>query len=334
MQTVFEGGMTRMSEKPIEVQQGAKCPECGCTQLIRDGATGEVVCSCCGLVVDEPEYVAPFVGKRESSVYDYTSFSKATGKLRISEIMRLGEDGRFLRKVGRLEGGERTEAVLASRISALKDWLNLPNQAAENAMYFAMRLLRAMRRARRRMSVDEVAAVSLWCALKVQGGVNVKEYEETLRRKGWKLRSLFKLITKASNICPLPKVLLSPADYVGRIAAKLEAVASREYVSLLNGYTRVLLKSVDGGMLAGKDHICTASTALCVADELLGGWVGREAICRVAGAGFNRELADALKENAPPPPPFLCDFALEFTIKRVREAIAHEDVRNGADRGY
>jgi len=33
-----------------------KCPECGCTQIIHDRESGESVCACCGLVIEEWSY--------------------------------------------------------------------------------------------------------------------------------------------------------------------------------------------------------------------------------------------------------------------------------------
>ena len=42
------------------LEDGERCPECGCEYLVRDSETGEVVCRSCGVVVGEVEYAAPF----------------------------------------------------------------------------------------------------------------------------------------------------------------------------------------------------------------------------------------------------------------------------------
>jgi len=305
----------------------AKCPECGSVQLIRDGATGEVVCAACGLVVHEVEFVQGFAPKSVDRGSFAVVGSLGSGKPTPSEIRR---GGRFLRYVGRCE--ERTKYGVATAIETIADKVYAPKQVREEATAIAKRLLKAMREKNRKLRVEEVAAVSLWCACKLAGhAVTMDEYARVVepyisRKNGGKV-SLLKLINRAESITPLPKDVKDARAYIVKLAGKLEKYAEPWLVSEVIKYAIKLCEEAADDV-SGKDPVCIAATALCVADELAGGWIGRGRILELTGAGFSQSAAEAMKKRAPPLP----DRLLRLKLKRVMEVKTYEKFGNGSNR--
>ena len=319
-----------------------KCPECGGIHLVRDGETGEVVCRSCGVVVDEAEYAAHFVPAAARGSFAFTSLARTGGKPAPSDVRKLGPDGvRLARQIGRLEGAERTEAMVANMINGLADRLGLPKAVEEEAMVYAKRLLKGMREKGKRLKVVEVSAVSLWNALKVQGHpVTMKEYvnlvNALLARRdgngGFKTASFYRLLTKAAEILPPPGKMFTPADYVGRLCARLEGLADRSYVATVEAYAITLCKAAEDELF-GKDPVCAAATAICVADEAFGGWIGADKITKTLGVGYSQSTAQLLKKHRPPLPPTLHAPVLKALKKKGLGVLAAERLRNGTLKG-
>jgi transcription initiation factor TFIIB len=323
-------------------EENERCPECGSTYLVRDGETGEVVCRSCGVVVGEAEYAVHFVPAVARGSLAFTSMARTGGKPALSDVRKLGPDGvRLARQIGRLEGAERTEATVANMINGLADRLSLPKAVEEEAMVYAKRLLKGMREKGKRLKVVEVSAVALWNALKVQGyPVIMKEYvnlvNALLARRdgngGFKTASFYKLITKAAEVVPPPGKMFTPADYVGRLCARLEGLADRGYAATVEAYAITLCKAAEDELF-GKDPVCAAATAICVADEVFGGWMGADKITRTLGVGYSQSTAQLLKKHRPPLPPTLHTPVLKALKRKGLGVLAAERLRNGALKG-
>jgi transcription initiation factor TFIIIB Brf1 subunit/transcription initiation factor TFIIB len=319
-----------------------KCPECGGTYLVRDGETGEVVCRSCGVVVGEAEYAAHSVPAVARGSFAFTSLARTGGKPAPSDVRKLGPDGaRLARRIGRLEGTERTEAAVANMINGLADKLGLPKAVEEEAMVYAKRLLKGMREKGKRLKAVEVSAVSLWNALKVQGHpVTMREYlnlvNALLARRdgngGFKTASFYRLLTKAAEILPPPGKMFAPADYVGRLCARLEGLADRSYIATVEAYAITLCKAAEDELF-GKDPVCAAATAICVADEAFGGWMGADKITKTLGVGYSQSTAQLLKKRRPPLPPTLHAPVLKALKMKGLGVLAAERLRNGVPKG-
>jgi len=303
--------------------QEAKCPGCGCERLVRDGSTGEVACPECGTVVADAECVPGFTPKPGRGSFAVMA-QLGSGKPGYFEVLRYGGE-RYLRMVGR-DGVDRTESNIATEVATIADRFKLPKAVEEEASYLAKRLLRAMREKKRKMTAAEIAAVTVWTACKLHGlPVTMDEYVRALgwadgRRRGAK--SLLKLINKAESIMPLPKVAPDPKRYIPKFAARLSASgASQRYISALEAYSRMLCDAV-ADAVSGKDPVCIAVTALCVADEVLGGVIGKEKMLKLTGAGFSSAAAEAMKRRRPPIPKQLWDIYMHTHGRRVTKAMA------------
>lgn len=293
-----------------------RCPDCGCERLVRDSSTGEVVCQNCGVVVVEGECVHGFAPKQDRGSFALMN-RLGSGRLGYVERLKYGEQ-RFLRLLGR-EGVDRTESNIATDVATLASRIGAPKAVEETAFYWAMKLLKAMRTKGRKMPTQEIAAVTLWAACKLQGfPITMDEFERALRGRG-NGRSLLKLINKAEGIMPLPKAVVDPKRHIARLAAKLYGVADHKYVSAIEAYAKMLCDA-SADDISGKDPVCVASTALCVADELVGGLIGKERIVRLTGVGHSQGAAEAMKRNRPKPPEPLWDALLSSYARRVADA--------------
>lgn len=300
-----------------------RCPECGFSILIRDNSTGEVACRSCGLVLGEVEYAPPFAGEERRGAFRLVS--GATGRLRPSEVKE-----RHLRMVGRREGDGRTEANLASEIAKLAGWIGAGKNVEEEAMLYAKKLMRALRKSHMKMKIVDMAAVALWRACEVQVfPVTWSEYERMLGK------SLYKLMTKANGAMPAPGKPFTALDYVGRLAAKVGARVGRsEIVAAVEGYARLLCKNVNNIEVQGRDPVCVAATALCVADELLGGRIGKERIIEAAEAGYSPAVGRLMKACAPPPQPFMYNAACLIAERAWEELfVSYSRLKSGARDG-
>jgi transcription initiation factor TFIIIB Brf1 subunit/transcription initiation factor TFIIB len=218
--------------------------------------------------------------------------------------------------------------ALATRIATTAERLGLPKHVEEQAMLLGRRLLEGMRTTGRRLTVLDMSAVALWGACKVMGiPISMDEFTEALGLHNG--TSLFKLLSKAQRIASMPKKTFEAKDYVGRIAGKLSGMADPRYVSALESYARSICDSA-GEALRGRDPVCAAAASLCVADETLGGWIGRERITEASGAGYSLSLAHKLRAAVPPPHISMRKLALEFIEKRVVEVKTDEVVRHVA----
>ena len=267
---------------------GWKCPECGRRLLVRDGSTGEVVCSGCGLVVSDFECVPRFTPK---AVYrgSFAVINRlGSGKPLPSEV-RAG--GRYLRMVGRRE--DKTLDSTAQIIESVAERVSAPKPVRETAMAIAKRVIRAMRMKRRRLRAEAVAVAALWCACRLAGfTVTMDEYEAAAKRCTRVLegQTLLKLINRVEEVASLPRANVNAESYVARLAAKLEDRVHPRLVSAVASYAALLCRAA-ADEISGKDPVCAASTALCVADELMGGAVGKRRILELTGGGFSQSAA-------------------------------------------
>ncbi|MCS7114105.1 MAG: hypothetical protein RMJ15_04130 [Nitrososphaerota archaeon] len=305
---------------------GRKCPDCGCDRLVRDGSAGEVVCVNCGIVVDEVEYAQGHAPKPNRGSFAAMG-QLGSGKLGYIEVLRYGGE-RYLRMLGR--DSERTVISMATQIATIANRIGAPKAVEEEASLWARRILKAMRTKGRKMSVDEIAAVSLWTACKLHSfPITMDEYVKAL---GWSggnngnsggngSKSLLKVINKAEGIMALPKVAPDPKRYIAKLAARLEEAGHNpRYIATVEAYARMLCDAAADDV-SGKDPVCVASTALCVADEVMGGVIGREQIVRLAGAGYSSSAAEAMKRKKPPPTELLWSVFKFAHGKRVAKAL-------------
>lgn len=284
------------------------------------------------MVQDAQEYVPEYMPKTVNRGSFAFAGLPETGKPTRFELLKYGDEHRYLRMLGRSESSERVATKAAVYIANLAGKIGAPKIVEEEAMYRAKRLLKSARSKGRKLTADEVAAVALWCTCKVHGfTVSLKEYERICEAvlPSWR-GSLLKLLNKTREIETLPLKSLSPKDYVRRFAGKLRnEFADGCYVDAVEAYAITLCDAVeDAEELAGKNPACIAAAALRLADERTGGWIGANKIADALGVGFNQEAYNLMRRRAPLPPEPLRKTALENLKKRVAEVRAHEMVRN------
>lgn len=319
------------------MSEALKCPECS-GAVIRDAATGEKVCASCGFVVEEePEYVPDFVPKTiERGSFAYAGLP-ATGKPTRYELIKYCEQ-RYLYMIGRSGSRDRIVTDIAAYVQILTSKTGVNRKVVEEeAMRFVHQILRLMREKRRRLMAEEIAAVALWHACKTQSHpVTFADYEAACRAvfgKKWGGKSLLKLVNKVRDMGFTENgKYFEFKDYVWRFAAKLRSNGfDAGYVDTVAVYAARLCDAVKGSdELEGKNPACVAAAAMRFADDVMGGWIGRERLKEALGVGFNKEAYGLMRVKAPPVPASLRERALACLKKRVMEVKKNEVVGNVA----
>lgn len=267
-----------------------KCPECGGTLFVYDEVSGEVICSSCGLVVWEEAVVPGWMGNHSEP---FMGVPRAA-KIPRGALLALPTESqrRALRKVGRLEGRDKKYIKLTVEVNAIADRIRLPNSIRSLACSLANTIKNGLESSSKRMTNGEIAAVAVWYAAKICGFTITQD--DFLKACPPEVEEkFFKLLHKARGFVEAPIAPKSAIKYVPILTAKLSGYPDREYVSALEQYALSIIK-VAQPRLKGRDPLATAGTALHIADERMGGRIGRSRLESI-GAKFSDRIAKILK---------------------------------------
>ena len=174
------------SMRNVTSEEGKKraCPECGCSNLMRDYDLAEIVCMSCGYVIDEkiadtrPEWRAfddeqkakrTRVGapitysihdKGLSTTIDWNDKRSIGGKLSSTQRMELYSLRRWQRRVRVSDATERNLAMALSEMGKLSSALGLPKNIVETASVIYRRAIK--KRLIRGRSIHNVTAASIY----------------------------------------------------------------------------------------------------------------------------------------------------------------------------
>tara|TARA_Y100000310_G_scaffold162833_1_gene162770 strand:- start:3912 stop:4832 length:921 start_codon:yes stop_codon:yes gene_type:complete len=213
-----------------------KCPECGSTNILADKERGELVCSKCGLVIEERmidfgqewrEFESTQEKRRRTGApMTYTRYDRGLGTdIGQREDMR-HLDGKGMNKYLRLRKWqyristaiERNLKLALAELKRVASYLKLPRSVEEEAAkIYTMAVQRGLVRGR---SMESVVAGALYAAcrrhevprtldeLSEASGIEKKEVGRTYR-----------FITRELGIRILPS---NPVDYIPRFASALK----------------------------------------------------------------------------------------------------------------
>lgn len=271
--------------KPAE-----KCPECGGILLTYDHENGEVVCSSCGLVVWEEGAVAP--GWMGDHSEPFTGVPRAA-KIPRGALLALPTESqrRALREVGRLEDRDKNYIKLAVEVNAIADRINLPSGIRSLACSLANTIKNGLESSSKRMANNEIAAVAVWYTAKKCGFTIT--HDDFLKACPGLEEKFFKLLHKARGFVEASIAPKGAVEYVPILTAKLSGRQNGEYISALEQYALSIIRAAQP-LLKGRNPLATAGTALHIADERMGGRVGRSRLERI-GAKFSDRIAKILK---------------------------------------
>ncbi|MBN2334976.1 transcription initiation factor IIB [Candidatus Bathyarchaeota archaeon] len=255
------------------------CPRCGSTSLISDHENGEMVCSKCGLVVEEelidrgPEWRAFTMAEKDSRTrtglgMSYTLYDKGLSTVfngsRDAQGNRLKDETRI--KMDRLrrydnrskfdETWRRNLSIAMAELDRMATALHLPQSVKEqSALIYRKALKMDLIRGR---SIDAFVAASIYAAcrqdkvprpLKAISTVSTREHSEVART--------YRLLIREMK---LKMPLDDPMKFIPSIASKLNLRRDTEQQAI-----EILRKAKELQGLSGKDPRGLAAAALYMA---------------------------------------------------------------------
>ncbi len=270
-------GYDSVDDDALEPAEESRCPECGCTKLVRDYERAEVTCAACGLVVDDrlldlgPEWRA-FDGEqrdrreRGGAPMTYTIHDKGLSTMidwRDKDIF-----GRFLTpqrrsQMSRLrkwhmrsrisDSTERNLAFALSEIDRIAAQLRLPRNVREGASVIYRRTVE--HRLIRGRSIESVTASSLYVACR-QFSVprTLEEIAAVTKVDKKEIGRTYRFLARELGIKLAPT---SPVDYIPRFASDLKLSGKVQAQAI-----EILGKIVDQGLTSGRGPMGVAAAAL------------------------------------------------------------------------
>lgn len=312
----------QIRKEPTEgAAERAACPECQATSLARDEQRGELVCSRCGLVVEEraidpgPEWRAFDSAQREKRARTGAPANLMLHDKGLStDIGWSDKDGQGRRISGRnrmlmfrlrrwhrrmrVHGSERNLALALGELDRTGSRMGLPRNVRETASMIHRRAVQ--KGVLRGRSVEAVAAASLYAACR-QCGVP-RTLEEVAAESRVARKVLGRTYRHMARELKLRIAPTSPLDYLPRFASALELSPDTQ------AYAAKLVRDAGAkGLTNGKSPLGVAGAALYIASLLRGEPRTQKSISEAAGVtevtirNHYQELARELDLRVPTP---------------------------------
>ena len=288
--------MTRKNKQLIE--EILCCPECGSGHLSKDYSRAELVCSGCGLVVDEdiidhgPEWRAFDNEQREKrsrtgSPMTYTmhdkglsttigwtnrdAYGRAIPTKNRAQLYRLRK---WQRRVRISDATERNLAVALSGIDRLASGMGLPRSVRETAAMIYRKA--AMKNLVRGRSVQGVTAASVYAACR-QCHVprTLDEISDISHIPRKEIGRTYRYFSRELGLKLLPT---SPEDYISRFCSELKLSGDVRAKTL-----KILQDAARGELTCGRGPTGMAAAALYIATVICGERRTQREIADVAG---------------------------------------------------
>jgi len=261
-------------------KKGEVCPECGSSHLVHDYETGEIVCTSCGLVIQErvmdegPEWRAFTQEEKEArsrvgvpisySVHDKglsTSISKVDRdvfghKLPLSTRMQMWRLRKWQIRSRVHSSIDRNLAQAMAELDRLCDKVVVPSPVKERAaMIYRKALEKGLVRGR---SIAAIAAAALYVACRLTGTPKtIREIATASLVSRKDVARCYRLLLKELDI-KMP--VADPLIYLPKIAEKAGISAKTRMIAV-----KLIEEAKKKRVVAGKDPLGIAAAALYIA---------------------------------------------------------------------
>jgi transcription initiation factor TFIIB len=271
-----------------------RCPECGANKFVLDESSGEIVCSNCGLVlqqelVDErPEWRSSEPGEKpRSRVGPPSKLSSAEKGLPTPIVVTRDAHGRRLepsvakqmmqlryRQMRTQPDKTRNLRKALADLNRLADRLNLPEAVREHAALVYRQALDGNLVAGR--SIPGMVAATVYAACRrFRIPRSLKEIAEEAARAPKEVARDYRLLLRELN---LEVPVVDPIRRVSRIASRANVTPATEALAL-----RILQQAIRAKHSTGKDPRGLAAAALYLAAQRNGEHVTQRQLAEVAG---------------------------------------------------
>ncbi|HVL47114.1 MAG TPA: transcription initiation factor IIB [Candidatus Thermoplasmatota archaeon] len=289
---------TKAKNPEEQVEEISQCPECGSKHLARDYERGELVCSSCGLVLDEhfidqgPEWRAFDHEQREKRArvgapMTYTihdkglsteigwrnkdSYGKNIPTKSRAQLYRLRK---WQRRIRVSNATERNLAFALSELDRMASRMGLPRNVRETAaMVYRRAVQKNLIRGR---SIEGVAAASLYAACR-QCNVprTLDEIADASRVSRKEIGRTYRFIARELKLKLMPT---SPIDYIPRFCSELKLSGEIQAKAV-----EILKQAADKELTSGRGPTGVAAAALYISSILCGERRTQREVADVAG---------------------------------------------------
>jgi len=273
-----------------------RCPECNCTEIIRDDKRGELICSNCGLVLGEREIDSgpewrifnseQEKRRRTGSPITYTVHDKGLStiiswdnrdhygnkispkmKAQIYRLRKWNSRARVHSSV------DRNLALAMAELDRLSSQLSIPKSIREStAMIYRKateeRLIRGQ-------SIEAMVAAALYCACRLH---HVPRTLDELAQKSHvnkkEIGRCYRLLLRK---LPIKIPLANPSDYIARFTNQLNLSGK-----ILKKANEILEQAKERGLTIGKDPTGLAASSIYISSILEGERRTQREIAKVA----------------------------------------------------
>jgi transcription initiation factor TFIIB len=256
-----------------------KCPECGCTRLVRDYDRAEVICASCGLVVDDhlidpgPEWRAFDSEQREqrqrggapmtytihdkglSTVIDWRDKDIYGTSLKPSRRSQMYRLRKWNRRARMSDSSDRNLSFALAEIDRIAAQLRLARNVKEAAsMVYRRTVEKKLIRGR---SIESVAASALYVACRqLSVPRTLEEIASVTKVDKKEIGRSYRFLARELGIKLAPT---SPIDYVPRFASALKLPGKVQAMAI-----EILSQAIDEGLTSGRGPMGVAAAALYV----------------------------------------------------------------------
>jgi transcription initiation factor TFIIB len=256
-----------------------KCPECGCTRLVRDYDRAEVICASCGLVVDDhlidpgPEWRAFDSEQREqrqrggapmtytihdkglSTVIDWRDKDIYGTSLKPSRRSQMYRLRKWNRRARMSDSSDRNLSFALAEIDRIAAQLRLARNVKEAAsMVYRRTVEKKLIRGR---SIESVAASALYVACRqLSVPRTLEEIASVTKVDKKEIGRSYRFLARELGIKLAPT---SPIDYVPRFASALKLPGKVQAMAI-----EILSQAIDEGLTSGRGPMGVSAAALYV----------------------------------------------------------------------
>ena len=274
------------------------CPECGSIEFTQDEQRAELVCNCCGLVVESnlmdegPEWRAfdnEQMAKRARTGAPMTNRKHDGGLTTDIDFRNVDSHGRAISSDKRSQwyrlrkwqnrirvsnGIERNLAIALSELDRKSSNLSLPKSVREEAsVIYRSAVKQDLIRGR---SIDSVVSSSIYAACRrAKVPRSLEEIAEVSNASKKEIGRTYRFLNRQLNLKVAPS---SPADYIPRFASALNLSGAVESKSI-----EIVNQFQNTGLTSGKAPTAIAAATLYIGATLLGERKTQSEIARVAG---------------------------------------------------
>lgn len=275
-----------------------KCPECGSKKLSRDYERGEVVCSECGLIVDEhvmdtgPEWRAFDADQRDKRarggapikymrpnkglVTEIDQYNRDIRGAKISskKQAQLFRMRRWHKRASIASSMERNLAIALSELDRISSYLGLPDNIREAAALLYRKCVeKGLIRGR---LIESVVSAVLYAICREYG--IPRTLDEVAELSGVEKKEIGRTYRFISAELGIKVPLTDPSHYVPRFTSslKLSGQAQEKAIELLKS-------SLKKGLISGRGPTGVAAAAVYIASAMAGERRTQKEVADVAG---------------------------------------------------